>query len=61
MAMTLEDVLARRTRALFLDAKEALRISPSVAAIMQEAMGQTKGWQTKQLKEFEQLAKHYII
>jgi len=61
MAMTLEDILARRTRALFLDAKEALRISPSVAAIMQEAMGQTKGWQTKQLKEFEQLAKHYII
>ena len=34
MAMTLEDVLARRTRCLFLDAYETEKIAPKVAEIM---------------------------
>ncbi len=61
MALTIEDVLARRTRALFLDAKEALRISPEVATIMQERLGTSAAWKTKQLKEFKQIAKNYIL
>ena len=34
MAMTLEDILARRTRCLFIDATETLKIAPEVAQIM---------------------------
>lgn len=38
MARTVEDVLARRTRALLLDAKESIRISPVVAGVMAEIL-----------------------
>lgn len=38
-AQTVEDVLARRWRVLFLDAREAARMAPSVAAILQEELG----------------------
>ena len=39
-AQTVEDVLARRWRVLFLDAKMALDMAPSVAAIVAEETGQ---------------------
>ncbi len=39
MAQTVEDILARRTRALFLDADEAVRIAPEVAQIMATETG----------------------
>lgn len=42
MARTVEDVLSRRTRALFLDAKETARIAPRVAGIMAAALEKTK-------------------
>ena len=61
MALTVEDILARRTRALFLNAKEALRIGPEVAEIMRKTLGYSEAWKTKQLEEFEQIAKNYIL
>jgi glycerol-3-phosphate dehydrogenase len=61
MARTVEDVLARRTRALFLDARESLRIAPEVAEIMAIELGQDNNWITKQLKEFEEVAKNYYF
>ena len=60
MAMTLEDVLARRSRALFLDAQEALTIAPRVAKIMAEEMGQDEAWISGQISAFEQVAASYI-
>ncbi len=38
-AQTVEDVLARRWRVLFLDAREAARMAPAVAAILGEELG----------------------
>ncbi len=61
MAMTLEDVLARRTRALFLDAKATLEAAPYVAELMRKELNQDQQWEESQLKEFEQLAKNYLI
>lgn len=61
MARTLEDVLARRTRALFLDARESLRIAPAAAAIMAKELKYDNTWIEKQLQLFEQVAKNYYF
>ena len=37
--LTLEDILARRTRALFLNARASCRYAPEVADIMAEELG----------------------
>lgn len=61
MAVTLEDVLARRVRGLFLDAKESLRIAPTVAQLMAKFIDTNQQWETEQLESFESLAQHYIL
>lgn len=61
MARTVEDILARRTRILFLDAKVALEVSREVAEIMADEMGKDEKWIDNQLKEFEKTAKNYLI
>jgi glycerol-3-phosphate dehydrogenase len=55
-ARTVEDVLARRSRLLFLDAKLAKQIAPEVAAILQ-----TETQVDPQLAAFEQLAQQYLL
>lgn len=61
MAMTLEDVLARRTRALFLDVVATLQIAPRVARIMADEAGRDAEWQNQQLLEFSELANRYLV
>ena len=61
MARTLEDCLARRTRALQLDAEETLKIAPRVAEIMAREMGYNKNWEAKQLQSFTSLAQNYLL
>ena len=61
MAITLEDVLARRVRGLFLDAKESLRIAPTVAQLMAKFMNTNQQWEKEQLKSFESLAQNYKL
>jgi glycerol-3-phosphate dehydrogenase len=61
MARTVEDVLARRTRALFLDARESIRIAPEVATIMAKELKQDNEWITKQIEAFELVAKNYFF
>ncbi len=61
MAQTVEDILARRTRALFLDAEEALRIAPEVAKIMAAETGKNGEWEAKQVRDFQDLAKTYRL
>ncbi len=62
MARTVEDVLSRRTRALLLDAKAALRAAPRVAAVMARELGYGKDWEMGQVGAFEQLArKDYML
>jgi len=59
MAMTVEDVLARRTRCLFLDSAESVRIAPLVANKMAEIMKKDKAWVDKELKKINTLSKNY--
>ncbi len=59
MARTVEDVLARRTRALFLNARAAIAAAPETAALMAGELGLPESWQDQQLKEFLKLAQAY--
>ncbi len=61
MVFTLEDMLARRTRCLFLDAKETVRIAPKVAEILADELDKDQFWQTEQINQFNQLASNYIL
>ena len=61
MARTLEDVLARRTRALQLDAEESIRMAPATAALMAREMGKDRKWVDLQIEKFTDLAKGYLI
>ena len=61
LARTVEDVLARRTRALFLNSKAAIRMAPKVAAFLAQEIGQDKAWQLKQLEEFNKVAAGFVV
>ncbi|HJW15530.1 MAG TPA: glycerol-3-phosphate dehydrogenase/oxidase, partial [Flavisolibacter sp.] len=61
MARTVEDVLARRTRALLLNASESIRIAPEVAKIMAEQMHKDQAWQKQQVESYTNLAHQYIL
>ena len=61
MAMTLEDMLARRTRCLFLDAGETEQISMEVAKIMATHNKQPKSWIDTQIKTFKKVISNYKI
>lgn len=60
MARTVEDVLARRTRALFLDARAALEAAPGVALLMAAELGRDARWIEQQVASFRDLAQGYI-
>jgi len=61
MARTVEDVLARRTRSLFLDARASIEIAPQVAHLMSKELGQPSSWEQSQVEHFSSLAKNYLI
>lgn len=61
MARTVEDMLSRRVRGLFLDAAESFRIAPEVAKIMASEMGKDSQWIEDQLKSFDALRSVYLI
>lgn len=61
MARTVEDVLARRTRALFLNAKVAIKVAPRVAELMAKELGRDEAWQHEQVEEFERIAEGYVV
>ncbi len=61
MARTVEDALARRTRALFLNARAAIEIAPKTAEIMAEELGKNKDWIRIQIREFEETAGNYLL
>ena len=58
---TVEDFLARRSRLLFLDARAAIQLAPSVATILQKELNWTNEEREAQLQSFIQLAQQYII
>ena len=61
MAMTVEDVLARRTRALLLDARAAMEAAPAVASIMASLLNKNSDWQQQQVNNFMAVAANYLL
>ena len=60
MPLNIEDILARRTRALFLHAKASLKMAPEVAALMAKEFGFDLQWQKTQLESYNQLVQNYL-
>ncbi len=61
MARTVEDVLARRTRALFLNARAALTMAPAVADLMARELGWSESSKADQIAAFREVAANYIL
>jgi glycerol-3-phosphate dehydrogenase len=60
MPVKLEDMLARRTRALFLDVQASSEIAAEVAAIMAGEMEYDKSWEQAQFSDFKKLMINYL-
>jgi glycerol-3-phosphate dehydrogenase len=61
MSRTVEDFLARRVRALFLNAKAAIAMAPRVAELMAVELNQEDAWKNDQIKNFQELARQYTL
>jgi glycerol-3-phosphate dehydrogenase len=61
MALMVEDVLARRLRLLFLDAKAAIESAPAVAEIIASCHAHGSDWVKEQVAEFEKVAKAFQV
>jgi glycerol-3-phosphate dehydrogenase len=60
MACTVEDVLARRTRALFLDTRASVEAAPKVARLMTQALRRDQQWEQQQVMGYRELARAYL-
>lgn len=60
MARTVEDVLARRMRALFLDARAAIEAAPRVADVLARELRRSEEWKVRDLKAFYAVANGYV-
>jgi glycerol-3-phosphate dehydrogenase len=61
MARTVEDVLARRTRALLLNARASMEAAPCAAAIMAAELGRDCDWERDQVRAYLELAVGYVL
>ena len=61
MARTVEDVLARRTRALFLNARAAIAMAPRVAVLMARELGKDSEWKAAQVQAFNRTARGFVL
>ena len=61
MARTVEDVLARRTRALLLGARASIEAAPKVAELMAHEMGADEAWKRESVANFETVAQNYVL
>nr|WKN36431.1 glycerol-3-phosphate dehydrogenase/oxidase [Tunicatimonas sp. TK19036] len=61
MARTVEDFLARRTRALLLNARASMEMAPKVAELMAQKLRKDEAWQQEQVQQYRELASGYIL
>jgi glycerol-3-phosphate dehydrogenase len=61
MARTVEDVLARHTRALFLNAAAAMAMAEPAAGLLAAELGRDAAWVAAQIMEFCALAAQYRV
>jgi glycerol-3-phosphate dehydrogenase len=60
-AQTVEDVLARRLRAVLLDARAAMEAAPFVADVLAAELQKDDAWKQRQITEFTEQAKGYVL
>ncbi len=60
MACTVEDILARRTRCLLLDAAAAAEAAPLVARLMARELGRDNAWEAAETRHFQAVAATYL-
>jgi glycerol-3-phosphate dehydrogenase len=60
MPVTIEDILARRTRALLLNARVSAEIAPEVASLMAGELGHDLNWQQEQISSYNKLILKYL-
>ena len=61
MARTVDDILARRVRLLFLDARAALSSCEKVARLLAKELGHDEIWTQRQISEFKHLANGFLL
>ena len=61
MARTIEDVLARRTRAILLGARASIAAAPPVAALMAKELGRDQKWAEKAVEDYKKVAERYVL
>jgi len=61
MARSVEDALARRTRALLLDARASVEAAPRAAALLAAELGRDDAWQRRQVAAYRELARGYWL
>jgi glycerol-3-phosphate dehydrogenase len=59
-ARTVDDVLARRTRALFLNAAAAIEAAPEVSRILAKELNRDDEFSARDLKRFQDVARGYV-
>jgi glycerol-3-phosphate dehydrogenase len=60
MARSVEDVLARRTRSLLLDAQASIESAPETASLMADELGRDAAWEQDQVEAYRSLAEGYL-
>lgn len=60
MARTVEDVMARRTRSLLLDARASVEAAPAVARVLARELGHGGDWVDAQVADYTALAAGYV-
>ncbi|OOV18881.1 glycerol-3-phosphate dehydrogenase/oxidase [Flavobacterium sp. LM4] len=61
MARTVDDILARRVRLLFLDARAAVESSEKTARLMAKELGHDEAWISKEISDFKKISKGYLL
>ncbi len=61
MAVTIDDVLSRRTRMLLLDAEAALESAEVVAQLLANEFDKDEAWIKQEVAEFKDMAIHYTL
>jgi glycerol-3-phosphate dehydrogenase len=61
LARTVDDVLARRTRSLFLNAKAARQMAPAVARLLAAELNRDEAWLEAELARFDAISANYFL
>lgn len=61
MARTVDDILARRVRLLFLDARAAIQSSEKIARLLARELEHDEEWITKEVSNFKKISKGFLL